>query len=170
MGAISNLRGGAATESRELEAEASAGKLKALVERVVRVAQPGDGGATLLFTLGRLASSSRWVDAGLCVEISGDDVASTLEIYASHGTTRERIVSPTALAIPVDEFLAALEGDPEIVGALRAEVGPRKLSLSARTSGMHERFEASEQTVHTKTTVPKMTAVTVDPPDRSEKG
>jgi hypothetical protein len=169
---------------------------------VAQVAPPGVGGAPLRLTLERIASSSQWVDGGFCIEIIGDDVDSTLEIYADHGATRERIVPATALAIPVDDFLVAVENDPDLVGSLRVEIRPHQLTLTSRTSGeipitfeiaedslsheardtrpapadfdaprrmsgMHERFELlveppACQTVYTKTTVPKMAAVTPD--------
>jgi hypothetical protein len=167
MGATNDLRRAGGTESVG-DAAASAEKLKALVERVVRVAQPGDGAATLLFTLGRITSSSRWLDGGLRVEITGDDVASTLEIYAD--STNERVVSPTRLAVPVGEFLVALQDDPDIVGALRADVGERKVVLSTRSSGMRERVDPAappnqEPSVHTRTTVPRMLDPRRDPED-----
>jgi hypothetical protein len=203
MGAISNLRRCRdLNEDHAAEAACSAEKLRQLVERVAQVAQPGDGGATLLVTLERIASSSRWVDGGLCIEIVGDDVDSTLEIYTDHGATRERIVPATPLAIPVDDFLLAVEKDPDLVGSLRVEMRPHRLTLSTRASGeipitweiaeeslqheardtrpapadfdaprrmsgMHERFDLlveppACQTVYTKTTVPKMAAVTPD--------
>src|SRR5688500_3664058 len=113
MGAISNLRHCRdLTADHAAEAAGSVEMLTMLLERVAQVARPGDGGAMLLFTLGRIASSSRWRDAGLCVEITGDDVETALEIYADHGATRERVVPTTMLAVPIDEFMTAVREDP----------------------------------------------------------
>jgi hypothetical protein len=203
MGAISNLRRcGDLTEEHANEAAASSEQLQLLLDRVAVLAQPGDGGAALLLTLGRIANTARWLHAGFCVEISGDDVESKLEIYADHGATRERVVPPTMLAVPVDEFIAAVELNPDVAGSLRVDVEQSKLVLTSRTSGempvayevadeslkdearntkpappdfdaprrmsgMHERFDLlvdppPSQSVYTKTTVPKMTAVTAE--------
>ena len=203
MGAIGELRRCRdLTEEHAQEAAASAEKLVVLLERVALVARPGDGGSKLLSTLERIASSSRWVDGAVCIEISGDDVDSTLEIFVDHGAMRERLVPATVLAVPVEEFILAVEHDRDIVGSLRADIDERKLTLTSRVSGeipltyeiaedslkheardtrpappdfdaprrmsgMHERFDLlveppSCQSVYTKTTVPKMAAVTPD--------
>jgi hypothetical protein len=207
MGAILDLRRcGDLNEEHAHEAAGSPRDLSALLERVAQVARPGDGGAALLSTLARVADSSTWIDGGISNEITGDDVDSTLEIFSDHGATRERVVPATSLAVPVDEFIAAVESGGDVVGSLRVEVGPHKLVLTTRVSGeisvdvnfeiaddslkveardtrpappdfdaprrmsgMHERFnllvddddDALEpKTVYTKTTVPKMIAVT----------
>lgn len=203
MGAIGELRRCRdLTEEHASEAAASAEKLTLLLERVAQVACPGDGGSSLLSTLGRIATSSRWIDGGCCIEITGDDVDSTLEIFADHGATRERLVPATVLAVPVEEFIAAIDRDRDVVGALRVDVEPRKVTLTTRVSGeipiayeiaedsikqeardtrpappdfdaprrmsgMHERFDLlveppESKGVYTKTTVPKMAAVTPD--------
>lgn len=203
MGAISNLRRCAdLNEEHAVEAAASAESLVLLLERVAQVARPGDGGAALLSTLGRIASASLWLDAGFCIEITGDDVDSKLEIFADHGATRERVVPATMLAVPVVEFIAAVETDRDVVGPLRAEIDQQRLVLTTRASGeipitfeideeslkheardtrpappdfdvpqrmsgMHERFdllveEPASRSVYTKTTVPKMAAVSAD--------
>jgi hypothetical protein len=201
MGAISNLRRcGDLTEDHAHEAAASSASLQLLLERVAVLAQPGDGGAALLLTLGRVATAARWLDASFCVEISGDDVESTVEIYADRGAKRERVVPATILAVPVDEFIAAVELNPDVAGSLRVDVEPSRLVLTSRTSGeipvtydvadesqkeetrktkpappdfdaprrmsgTHERFDLladppPSQGAYTRTTVPKMTAVT----------
>lgn len=147
----------------------SAEKLRLLMERVALVTRAHNGGATLLFTLGRIASSSRWIDDGFRVEIAGDDVESRLEIYEERGDTGELVVPPTKFAVPIDELVAAVDADPSLTGSLRVEViESRRLLLMTRSSGVHQRFEGSTpsqapgQNVYTKTTVPKMAAVSPD--------
>jgi hypothetical protein len=152
MGAVTNPR-----RSREVhdvdapEATASPEKLAQLLDRVALVTRPGDGAATLLFALGRISSSSRWLDDGFYVEIAGNDVDSQLEIWSERGSMRERIVGPTTFPVPVSEFIAALENDPTLVGSLRITVEPRKLSFAPRPSGVHER---SDHTGDTRTPEP----------------
>ena len=150
-------------------APTSAEKLRMLMERVALVTRAGDGGATLLFTLGRIASSSRWIDDGFRVEITGDDVESRLEIYEERGDTGELVVPPTKFPVPVDELVAALDADPTLTGSLRVEViASRRLLLMTRSSGVHQRYEsgtpsqAPGNNVYTKTTLPKMAAVSAD--------
>lgn len=146
-------------------------KLRQLFERVALVTRAVDGGATLLFTLGRIASSSRWIDDGFRVEITGDDVESRLEIYEERGDRGELVVPPTKFPVPVDELVAALETDPTLTGSLRVEViASRRLLLMTRSSGVHPRYDAQATTpsqapgnnVYTKTTLPKMAAVSQD--------
>lgn len=129
MGATSELQ-----RSRDPNA-----RLQQLLERIALVTRAADGGATLLYSLGRITSSSRWLDDEFTVEITGNDVDSTLEIWVERGNARERIVEPTKYAVPVDELIAALEADPTLVGSLRIAVEPRKLSLAPRLSGVHVR-------------------------------
>jgi hypothetical protein len=125
-----------------LEAEgavsASPERLKLLLERVALVTRAGSG-ATLLFTLGRIASSSRWLDAGYAVEITGGDLSSRLDIYADHGDGRRRVVPTTSFNVPLGELIAAIDADPSLTGSLRVDVEPSKLTFSMRTSGVHER-------------------------------
>lgn len=110
----------------------STDKLKRLLERIALVTRPSGGGAVVLFALGRIASSSRWLDDAFSVEITGDDVDSMLEIYVE----RKRVVSPTTFAIPVTELIETLDADPTLVGSLRFHVEPRKLLLTTtRVSG-----------------------------------
>jgi hypothetical protein len=132
MGAVTNL----------LEAEgavsASPEKLRLLLERVALVTRVGSG-ATLLFTLGRIASSSRWLDEGYSVEITGGDHHTTLDVYAEHGEMRRRVVPAMAFNVPIGELIAAIDDDPSLIGELRVEVTPCKLIFTMRTSGVHER-------------------------------
>jgi hypothetical protein len=108
-------------------------RLHRLLERIALVTRPGGGGALVLFALGRIASSSRWLGGdGFSAEITGDEVDSKLEIYVEC----ERVVPATRFGVPVAELIATFDADPELVGSLRVAVAPRRLLLTnMRASG-----------------------------------
>lgn len=114
------------------EAVESSTALRGFLAHAAAIARPDDNGPNLLKVLGKLTGAF-WIEGDVRVEISGDELSSTISIYADHGGGfRERVIPAVRLGIPYDEFVTALMLKPRLAAPLRAkdENGTIVLSLA----------------------------------------
>lgn len=112
------------------QAASSSAEMRTLLKRFADIAQPGEGCPKVLMALARLVGQD-WIDGDLRVELSGDDVSTTLVVMSEHGVgIRERILPLTRFAVPIDEFERALELAPRLVLPLRITDDEGKMVLT----------------------------------------
>lgn len=98
--------------------------MRALLAWAADVARPGEGAPKILMALARLTDAP-WVEGTPYVELAGDDVTTTISVYADHGLgIRERVVPTTRLAAPLDEFARAVQLAPGLAAPF--EAAPRR--------------------------------------------
>lgn len=106
------------TEHAKLAARSSEG-IRSLLARVSVIAKPSEGCPKVLMAVARLVGQD-WIEGELRVELSGDDVATTMIIMCDYGAgIRERLIPMARFAVPIDEFGRALELSPKLVMPLR---------------------------------------------------
>lgn len=72
-----------------------------------------------------------WVEGDLRVELSGDDVSTTVNVMCDHGFgIRERLLPLARFSVPIDEFERALELAPKLVLPLRISDEEGKMILT----------------------------------------
>jgi len=128
---LASLASCAELTSAHVKLAASASPLMRLfLERTSEIARPGEGCPKVLGAVAYLVGQE-WVDGRLYVELTGDDDATTLTIFADYGVgIRERILPATRFAVPFDEFSRALELAPAVVLPLRISDLGTKLVLT----------------------------------------
>lgn len=101
----------------------------ALLNRMVSVATPGAGAPRMLLLFAQMAKRD-WLDGDLVVRMIGDQELAVLELLIDDGTSRERIVGPLRIDVPLAEFVTAFHDDAPRLLPLRArEATPRSLML-----------------------------------------
>ncbi|MBX3190312.1 MAG: hypothetical protein KF819_25155 [Labilithrix sp.] len=105
--------------------------MRTLLKRVAEIAKPGSGCPKVLMAVARLVGQD-WLEGGeLRVELTGDDEKTTLTIMCEYGVgIRERLLPPTELRVPFDEFARALELSPSLVLPLRISDDVGKITLT----------------------------------------
>lgn len=107
------------TAEHAKQAASSAAEIRALLERFVQIAKPGDGCPKVLMALARLVGQE-WLEGDLRVELSGDDASTTLVLLCDYGVgIRERLLPAFRFEVPFDEFERALQLAPKLVLPLR---------------------------------------------------
>jgi hypothetical protein len=112
--------------------------VKALLDQLSKVGRPGDGAPKLLIVFARMATGSAdWVDGALRVELAGDSGATNVEVLSELGLgMRERVFPTFKLAVPLDEFIRAVERVPHMIAPLTiSTVSETRLVLTAVTDG-----------------------------------
>ncbi len=101
----------------------------ALLKRMVDVAAPESGAPRMLMLFAQMAKRD-WLDGDLVVRMIGDQELAVLELLVDDGTSRERIVGPLRIDVPLAEFTNAFQRDATRLLPLRPlEVTPRGLTL-----------------------------------------
>lgn len=104
-------------------------KTLALLGRMVEVARPASGAPRILVLLARMAKRD-WLEGDLVVRLIGDTELSVLELLVDDGASRERMVGPLQLDVPLHEFSSALERNPtHFVPLVALELTPRRIEL-----------------------------------------
>ena len=111
----------------------------ALLKRMVEVARPGAGAPRILTLLAQMAKRD-WLEGDLVVRMIGDEELAVLELLIDDGTSRERIVGPLRIDVPLTEFVTAVRETAALLLPLRViEATPRRLVLQGtpelRTQG-----------------------------------
>lgn len=88
-------------------------RLIALAARMAEVATPG-AGAPRLLSLAARAAARDWLEGKLFVRLIGDHEVSVLELLVDDGLSRQRILGPLRVDVPLDEFGDALEAEPAL--------------------------------------------------------
>lgn len=118
------------TSEHAKQAASSAAEIRALLKRVAEIATPGDGCPKVLMAIARLVGQP-WIEGDLRVELSGDDVATTINVMCDHGFgIRERLLPLARFSVPIDEFERALELAPKLVLPLRISDEEGKMVLT----------------------------------------
>ena len=111
---------------------------KALLDQLAKVSRPGDGAPKLLLVFARMAMASvDWIDGGLRVEMNGEGEITTVEVLSELGLgMRERVFPSFKMAVPLDEFVRAVERVPHMITPLTiATVSEQRLVLTAVAEG-----------------------------------
>lgn len=107
------------TSEHAKKAASSSVGIRNLLKRVAEIAKPGEGCPKVLMAIARLVGQE-WVEGELRVELSGDDLSTTMIVMCDYGVgIRERLLPSTRFAVPIDEFGRALELAPKLVLPLR---------------------------------------------------
>ena len=107
------------TSEHAKQAASSPSEIRVLLKHVSQIAKPGEGCPKVLMAIARLVGQE-WVEGDLRIELSGDDVSTTLTVMCDYGVgIRERLVPATRFEVPLDEFERALELAPKLVLPLR---------------------------------------------------
>lgn len=118
------------TSSDAKQAASSSAQVRALLERFAVIARPGEGCPKVLIAIAHLVGQE-WVEGPLRVEISGDDVSTTLVVMCDYGVgIRERILPLTRFEVPFEEFSRALELSPGLVLPLKITDEQGKMVLT----------------------------------------
>lgn len=115
---------------------------RALLDHLVKIAQPRTGGARLLLVFARMATPAcDWLDGALRVEIGGDAEVSVIETFAQIGPSlKERVFPPMAVQVPLEEFVLAVQRFPQaILPLVLARPSPTRVVLAAAESQRVER-------------------------------
>jgi hypothetical protein len=116
----------AAVESREA--------CRALLEHIAKIAAPDQGSPKLLLLLARMATTAcDWVDGELRIEMVGDGDVTVVETMSElGGGMRERIFAPFSMAVPLAEFVRAVERVPHMIAPLQARtISQRRVIFGA---------------------------------------
>jgi len=118
------------TSEHARQAASSAAEIRTLFKRVAEIASPGDGCPKVMMAIAHLVGQP-WVEGDLRVEVSGDDVSTTINIMCDHGFgIRERLLPLVRFSVPVDEFERAFELAPKLVLPLRISDEEGKMILT----------------------------------------
>ena len=121
---------GELTSSHAKEAAGSSAQIRALLERFVVIARPGEGCPKILMAVARLVEQD-WVEGPLRVEISGDDASTTMVVMCEYGVgIRERILPLARFEVPFEEFSRALELSPALALPLKVTDEAGKMVLT----------------------------------------
>jgi hypothetical protein len=105
----------------------------ALLARMSDIAVPGTGAAAVISVFAAIASDAcDWLEGDLVVEMVEDDEVITVSAVTDlGGDTRQDVVSPFVLKVPLTEILAAIERTPKLVGTLKLRrISWRRIKLS----------------------------------------
>ncbi|MGO8994216.1 MAG: hypothetical protein ACLQVI_12875 [Polyangiaceae bacterium] len=107
---------------------------RALLDKLAKVARPGEGGPKALVFLARLAREDvAWIEGMLRVELAQTGDATTVEVLSDLGVgMRERVFPPFTMSVPLEEFTRLAERLPDSIAplAIRSK-SARKLVLKA---------------------------------------
>lgn len=118
------------TSEHAKQAASSAAEIRTLLKRVAEIATPGEGCPKVLMAIAHLVGQP-WVEGDLRVELSGDDVSTTVNVMCDHGFgIRERLLPLARFIVPIDEFERALELAPKLVLPLRISDEKGKMILT----------------------------------------
>ncbi len=118
------------TSEHAKQAASSSAEIRTLLKRVAEIAKPGEGCPKVLMAVAHLVGQP-WVEGDLRVELSGDDVSTTINIMCDHGFgIRERLLPLARFTVPIDEFERALELAPRLVLPLRISDEEGKMVLT----------------------------------------
>lgn len=118
------------TSEHAKQAASSSTEIRILLKRVAQIAKPGEGCPKVLMAIARLVGQE-WVEGDLRIELSGDEVSTTLIVMCDYGVgIRERLLPATRFEVPLDEFERALELAPKLVLPLRITDEGGKLVLT----------------------------------------
>jgi hypothetical protein len=107
---------------------------KALIDQMVKVSKPGDGGPKLLLLFAKLARErAEWIDGALRVEMMEDGEATVVEVLSELGLgMHERVFPSFKMSVPLDEFSRAVERVPHMIAPLALSgVTSRRLVLTS---------------------------------------
>lgn len=156
--------------ARSLSESSPRERCLALLARMVSVAEPGAGAPRMLMLLAQMAKRD-WVEGDLIVRMIGDQELSVLELLIDDGVSRERIVAPQRIDVPLDEFVTAVRTNAALLLPLRAlEATPRRLVLKGTRELRSQRRKASisafsvDLTRQVSKSVPPPAPVAVAPP------
>jgi hypothetical protein len=92
---------------------------KALLERLARVARPGEGAPKILHFLARMAGGEvAWIEGTLRVEVVADGEGVTVEVLGDLGGVRERLFPLLKVGAPFREFARMVDHMPRTVEPL----------------------------------------------------
>lgn len=118
------------TSEHAKQAASSSSEIRVLLKRVSQIAKPGEGCPKVLMAIARLVGQE-WVEGDLRIELSGNEVSTTLTVMCDYGVgIRERLLPATRFEVPLDEFERALELAPKLVLPLRITDEDGKLVLT----------------------------------------
>lgn len=108
------------TDADVEEAVASRGAAKALLKHMADVAKPNQGAPKILLIFARMATTAcDWLDGELRVEVVGDgDVCVVESLTELGGGLRERALPSFAVAVPLSEFVRAVDRVPRMIEPL----------------------------------------------------
>lgn len=109
--------------------------MRDLLEHVMKIARPGEGGPKVLLAFARMASTScDWLEGDLRVEITDDAGACAIDVLCDlGGGFRERVFPPFEMKIPIDEFMRSVRLVPRMIAPLNMQQrGDDRLIFSAR--------------------------------------
>jgi hypothetical protein len=92
-------------------------KVLELITHMAAVTEPECGAPKILLVMAHMATRD-WLEGELLVKLIGDDDLSVLELFVDDGVSRERILGPLMLDVPLAEFRSALALHPERVHPL----------------------------------------------------
>src|SRR5215831_11780369 len=107
---------------------------KLLLDHIAEIAAPGQGAPKLLILLARMATTAcDWIDGELRIEMVGDGDVTVVETMSElGGGMRERVLAPFSMAVPLAEFVRAVERVPHMIAPLQARtISQRRVIFSA---------------------------------------
>jgi hypothetical protein len=94
---------------------------RALLLRMSEISAPKTGVAAVVSVFAALASAAcDWLDGDLVIELLEEDDVTTIRVSTDLGRDmREKVFAPIPFRVALSEILAAIDGTPGLLGALK---------------------------------------------------
>lgn len=124
--------------ARSLTDRSPRAKVLELISHMAAVTTPQRGAPKILLVVAHMASRD-WLEGELFVKLIGDDDLSVLELFVDAGVSRERILGPLRIDVPLKEFRSALSLHPERVQPLAVVTAEeRRVELETTAELRHD--------------------------------
>ncbi|MCS6901762.1 MAG: hypothetical protein RMJ98_19290, partial [Myxococcales bacterium] len=131
--------------STDLSMPAPRTRIRALLQRMYEVAEPGKGAPRILLVLARLARCP-WLEGVLVVRLRATQEGTHIDLLEDDGISPERFCPAAVIRAPFREFLRAVELRPDLLHPLVADE-PLPDRLQLRASSRVRAASISEQGV-----------------------
>jgi hypothetical protein len=131
--------------SSDLSTPAPRARIRALLQRMYKVAEPGKGAPRILLVLSRLARCP-WLEGILVVRLRAEKEGTHIDLLEDDGISPERFCPAAVINAPLREFHRAVQLRPDLLRPLIADE-PRPDRIELRASSRAEVASISEMGV-----------------------